>query len=139
MNDVEDFLCFLCGRAEDDRPRHVRLVSVNAGPAVDQHYLVLLERPGLRQSMRVRGRLAEEHQREPTRVAPLREAVQHISRELGLSHSRSQRLECVAIDVEQVLGRETVDGGTFYQLLAASESWPETRWLTPWKAPDKAD
>jgi len=35
--------------------------------------------------------------------------------------------------------RETVDGGTFYPLLAASESWPETRWLTPWKAPDKAD
>ena len=28
--------------------------------------------------------------------------------------------------------RETVDGATFYPLLAASEGWPETSWLKPW-------
>jgi uncharacterized damage-inducible protein DinB len=30
--------------------------------------------------------------------------------------------------------RETVDGATFYPLLAASEGWPETSWLKPWQA-----
>ncbi|MGI8701048.1 MAG: DinB family protein [Nocardioidaceae bacterium] len=29
--------------------------------------------------------------------------------------------------------RETIDGATFYPLLAASEGWPETEWLRPWK------
>lgn len=29
--------------------------------------------------------------------------------------------------------RETVDGATFYPLLAASEGWPETDWLKPWR------
>ncbi len=28
--------------------------------------------------------------------------------------------------------RETIDGATFYPLLAASEGW-ETAWLKPWK------
>ncbi len=30
--------------------------------------------------------------------------------------------------------RETVDGATFYPLLAASEGWPKTTWLTPWSS-----
>ncbi len=29
--------------------------------------------------------------------------------------------------------RETIDGATFYPLLAASEGWPETEWLRPWR------
>jgi uncharacterized damage-inducible protein DinB len=29
--------------------------------------------------------------------------------------------------------RESIDGATFYPLLAAVESWPETDWLKPWK------
>ena len=29
--------------------------------------------------------------------------------------------------------RETVDGATFYPLLAASEGWPDSPWLSPWK------
>ena len=28
--------------------------------------------------------------------------------------------------------RESVDGATMYELLAAAERWPETDWLTPW-------
>jgi uncharacterized damage-inducible protein DinB len=28
--------------------------------------------------------------------------------------------------------RESIDGATFYPLLAASEGWPETPWLKPW-------
>jgi uncharacterized damage-inducible protein DinB len=31
--------------------------------------------------------------------------------------------------------RETIDGATFYPLLAASEGWPETAWLKPWTPP----
>ncbi len=31
--------------------------------------------------------------------------------------------------------RETVDGATFYPLLAASEGWPDRPWLSPWKPP----
>jgi uncharacterized damage-inducible protein DinB len=30
--------------------------------------------------------------------------------------------------------RETIDGATFYPLLAAAEGWPETSWLKPWHA-----
>ncbi len=29
--------------------------------------------------------------------------------------------------------RQTIDGATFYPLLAASEGWPESPWLTPWR------
>lgn len=29
--------------------------------------------------------------------------------------------------------RESVDGATQYELLAAAEGWPKTDWLTPWK------
>ena len=29
--------------------------------------------------------------------------------------------------------RETVDGATGFELLAAAEGWPETPWLKPWK------
>ena len=29
--------------------------------------------------------------------------------------------------------RETVDGATAYELMAAAEGWPETDWLKPWK------
>ncbi len=28
--------------------------------------------------------------------------------------------------------RESVDGATLYELLAAAEGWPKTDWLTPW-------
>lgn len=31
--------------------------------------------------------------------------------------------------------RESIDGATLYELLAAVEGWPETDWLTPWKPP----
>lgn len=31
--------------------------------------------------------------------------------------------------------REAVDGATWFPLLAASEGWPETPWLTPWSPP----
>src|ERR1700682_3126216 len=48
VNDVENFSCFRRGRAEDDRARHVRLVAVNAGPAVDEDYLILRERARFR-------------------------------------------------------------------------------------------
>ncbi len=29
--------------------------------------------------------------------------------------------------------RESLDGATMYELLAAAEGWPETPWLTPWR------
>jgi uncharacterized damage-inducible protein DinB len=29
--------------------------------------------------------------------------------------------------------REHIDGATMYELLAAAEGWPETRWLKPWR------
>ncbi|AFM15701.1 Protein of unknown function (DUF664) [Mycolicibacterium chubuense NBB4] len=29
--------------------------------------------------------------------------------------------------------RESIDGATLYELVAAREGWPETDWLTPWK------
>ena len=31
--------------------------------------------------------------------------------------------------------RESIDGATAYPLMAAAEGWPETPWLSPWKAP----
>jgi hypothetical protein len=32
--------------------------------------------------------------------------------------------------------RESIDGATMYELMAAAEGWPETPWLTPWR-PDR--
>ncbi len=32
------------------------------------------------------------------------------------------------------LVRESIDGATMYELVAAREGWPETDWLTPWRA-----
>ena len=29
--------------------------------------------------------------------------------------------------------RESIDGATFYPLMAAAEGWPDTEWLKPWK------
>jgi uncharacterized damage-inducible protein DinB len=29
--------------------------------------------------------------------------------------------------------RESIDGATMYELMAAAEGWPETEWLKPWK------
>ncbi|MGV0834070.1 DinB family protein [Mycolicibacterium thermoresistibile] len=29
--------------------------------------------------------------------------------------------------------RESIDGATMYELVAAAEGWPETDWLTPWR------
>jgi hypothetical protein len=29
--------------------------------------------------------------------------------------------------------RESIDGATAYELMAAAEGWPETDWLKPWK------
>ena len=29
--------------------------------------------------------------------------------------------------------RESIDGATMYELLAAREGWPETGWIKPWK------
>jgi Protein of unknown function (DUF664) len=29
--------------------------------------------------------------------------------------------------------RESIDGATMYELVAAAEGWPETEWLKPWK------
>lgn len=29
--------------------------------------------------------------------------------------------------------RESIDGATMYELIAAAEGWPATDWLTPWK------
>lgn len=31
--------------------------------------------------------------------------------------------------------RESIDGATTYELLAAAEGWPATDWLTPWSPP----
>ena len=31
--------------------------------------------------------------------------------------------------------RETVDGATMYELMAAAEGWPATDWLQPWRPP----
>jgi uncharacterized damage-inducible protein DinB len=31
--------------------------------------------------------------------------------------------------------RETVDGAAFHPLLAASEGWPDSPWLSPWRPP----
>ncbi len=30
--------------------------------------------------------------------------------------------------------RESIDGATMYELMAAAEDWPETDWIKPWKA-----
>ena len=30
--------------------------------------------------------------------------------------------------------RESVDGATMYELMAAAEEWPETDWIKRWKA-----
>jgi uncharacterized damage-inducible protein DinB len=35
--------------------------------------------------------------------------------------------------------RESVDGATMYELMAAAEGWPETPWLKPWRPKDTAD
>jgi uncharacterized damage-inducible protein DinB len=34
--------------------------------------------------------------------------------------------------------RETIDGATMYELMAAVEGWPASAWLTPWQPPDEA-
>lgn len=31
--------------------------------------------------------------------------------------------------------RESIDGATMYELMAAAEGWPATDWLTPWQPP----
>ena len=31
--------------------------------------------------------------------------------------------------------RESIDGATMYELMAAVEGWPATEWLQPWTAP----
>jgi hypothetical protein len=31
--------------------------------------------------------------------------------------------------------RESIDGATMYELMAAAEGWPATEWLTPWQPP----
>ncbi|MCG5431914.1 DinB family protein [Mycobacterium sp. MYCO198283] len=33
--------------------------------------------------------------------------------------------------------RESLDGATMYELIAAAEGWPETGWLTPWRPADQ--
>ena len=32
--------------------------------------------------------------------------------------------------------RESIDGATMYELMAAAEGWPATEWLTPWQPAD---
>ena len=32
--------------------------------------------------------------------------------------------------------RESIDGATMYELMAAAEGWPATEWLQPWSAPE---
>lgn len=32
--------------------------------------------------------------------------------------------------------RESIDGATFYPLMAAAEGWPETEWMKPWSPQD---
>jgi uncharacterized damage-inducible protein DinB len=34
--------------------------------------------------------------------------------------------------------RESIDGATMYELMAAAEGWPATDWLQPWTPPDPA-
>jgi hypothetical protein len=34
--------------------------------------------------------------------------------------------------------RESIDGATMYELMAAAEGWPATEWLTPWTPKDGA-
>jgi hypothetical protein len=34
--------------------------------------------------------------------------------------------------------RETIDGATMYELMAAAEEWPETDWLKRWRPAEKA-
>jgi uncharacterized damage-inducible protein DinB len=34
--------------------------------------------------------------------------------------------------------RESIDGATGYELLAAAENWPATPWLTPWRLKENA-
>ena len=31
--------------------------------------------------------------------------------------------------------RESIDGATMYELMAAAEGWPATDWLQPWTPP----
>ena len=31
------------------------------------------------------------------------------------------------------LYRESIDGATMFELMAAAEGWPATDWLTPWQ------
>jgi hypothetical protein len=33
--------------------------------------------------------------------------------------------------------RESIDGATMYELMAAAEGWPATDWLTPWTPPER--
>jgi hypothetical protein len=35
--------------------------------------------------------------------------------------------------------RESIDGATMYELIAAAEGWPAGGWLKPWKAPRSAE
>ena len=35
--------------------------------------------------------------------------------------------------------RESIDGATAYELMAAAEGWPATDWLKPWRPPTAAD
>ncbi|HEY3262754.1 MAG TPA: DinB family protein [Pseudonocardiaceae bacterium] len=35
--------------------------------------------------------------------------------------------------------RESVDGATAYELMAAAEGWPATEWLTPWQPPSPSE
>ena len=35
--------------------------------------------------------------------------------------------------------RESIDGATAYELMAAAEGWPATDWLKPWRPPAAAD
>ena len=35
--------------------------------------------------------------------------------------------------------RESIDGATAYELMAAAEGWPATDWLMPWRPPASAD
>ncbi len=51
--------------------------------------------------MRVRGRLAEQHQRETARKAKLRKSIQYVLRKLRLRHPHVQRLERGSIRIER--------------------------------------
>ena len=41
------------------------------------------------------------------------------------------RLACHAGHADIV--RESIDGATMYELMAAAEGWPATDWLKPWE------